>query len=188
MEKDGTESKKIDRRKITTPQNSQGGKVSIIHGGYSFLASGLVPCDKCLFKSNGCSSYTPGGDCAIIKAYREEKIKELMALPWLQNQKEFIGTVDNYVKLRCFSLVIEKWISRAGLFTIKKGKLDAQPIMKVYGIFLNAQERIADKLFLSPMAQKLAGISKADETLQDHLNKMMEVKDGDDSKDGKEEG
>lgn len=196
MDKDKPEEKKLDRRKITMPQNSQGGKVSITHGGYSFLRCGVVPCDRCLFKSDSCPSYRPGGDCEIIKAYQEQKIKEVMSLPWVR--PHHIDRVEAYVRIRCFLLVIDKWLSKTGVFVkgsedenTKEGRrgLDIQPVLKFYFVALNAQERIAEKLGLSPLAEKMLGIdSGAEETLQDHLDKMQEIKPEDGSKDEKAEG
>lgn|GEM_PF-1410316 len=185
MDKEKSGEKKIDRRKITTPQNSQGGKVSITHGGYSFLlGTGVVPCDKCLFKLDGCKFYKSDGDCEIIRVYREEKTKELMALPWIRSHH--IDRVDNYVKLRALAFVIDKWLAKVGIFVKKGHGLDVQPVLKFYFVALNAQERLAEKLGLSPLAENILGIdSKAEETLQDHLNRMQEIKPEDGPEDEK---
>lgn len=190
---DQAKDKAVDQRTLTNAaqvrsrhENLEGGKVSITHGGYSFLHTGLVPCDKCLFKLDDCKFYKEGNDCEIIRMYRVEKIEEIMRLPWIK--KYHLDRVDNYVRLRCLTLIIDKWLSKVGLFINKDRGLALQPVMQLYFLCLNTQERIADKLFLSPMAEKMAGVdSRAEKTLEDHLNKMLEVKPEDGLENAKEE-
>lgn len=153
---------------------------AVKHSGYSFLTSGIIPCDKCLIKSE-CGQYEEDGSCEIIKNYQVKKIKEIMDLPY--TRPEDITLAQMLARELAFQTVIAKYIAKSGLFRARKGLvLELQPVLKSYWTSVNAATRMCDQLGLSPIARAKLRVKEGGLDLAELMQQVEETEENDKKK------
>ena len=131
-----------------------GNKRALSHGAYSFLISGIIPCNKCLIKDE-CEEFRPEDTCIIIESFQIDKVKEIMDLPHIQPQDATLAQM--LARELAFQAIVAKFIAKVGLFRGDQARrnqaLVLQPVLNSYWTSVNAATRMCDQLGLSPMAR-----------------------------------
>lgn len=121
------------------------------HGGYSWLAHSVAPCNKCPIRKQ-CTEFKEGGECAPLMGYQEEKMQEIMNLPHMQSHPEFATLASMLVRELCFQALICRWLGQVGLVRTVDQGIDLQPIMKRFWVSVNASTRMMAELGLTPVS------------------------------------
>jgi len=124
----------------------------ITHGGYTWLQHAIAPCSKCPI-SKQCEEFKEGEQCAPLKRYQEEKMREIMNLSHIQGHPEFATLAAMLVRELCFQALICRWLGQVGLVRTVSQGIDLQPIMKRFWVSVNASTRMMAELGLTPVSQ-----------------------------------
>jgi len=124
-------------------------------GAYSYLRSGLIPCEQCLFGK-------PLGEqgkceCHEIKQFQEQRILEVQELP--QIKEADLPIIVSLVREETLQMIIANWIGRAGILNKNSKSMEYQPILKLWYLSINAANRMRDSLGLSPQARAKLGVA-----------------------------
>jgi len=131
-----------------------GNKRALSHGAYSFLTSGIIPCNNCLIREE-CQEFRPDETCIIIENFQIDKVKEIMDLPHIRSQDAILAQM--LARELAFQAIVAKFIAKVGLFRadqLRKNKaLALQPVLNSYWTSVNVATRMCDQLGLSPMSR-----------------------------------
>lgn len=124
-------------------------------GAYSYLRSGLIPCEQCLFGK-------PLGEqgkceCYEIKQFQEQRILEVQDLPQIKGAD--LPIIVSLVREETLQMIIANWIGKAGILNKNSKSMEYQPILKLWYLSINAANRMRDSLGLSPQARAKLGVA-----------------------------
>lgn len=124
-------------------------------GAYSYLKSGLIPCEQCLFGK-------PLGEdgkcqCAEIKDFQEERILDVQKLP--QIREADLPIIVSLVREETLQMIIANWLGKVGILNKNSKFMEYQPILKLWYLSINAANRMRDSLGVSPQARAKLGVA-----------------------------
>ncbi len=127
-------------------------------GAYTYLKSGLIPCEQCLFgkplQENGQC------ECKHIKQFQEVRISEIQNLPQIKDQD--LPLIVSLVREETLQMIIANWLGKKGVLIKQSGNNTAyQPLLKLWYLSINAANRMRDALGLSPQARAKLGVATA---------------------------
>jgi hypothetical protein len=174
---EGTQTKREDmpRGEVAVRMNAVT-KPAYKHGGYTFLASGVVPCDKCPVQQK-CDQAEKGSECKVLLEFQELKVHEIMALPHVKPEDELL--VRMLVRELALQAVIAKFIAVEGMIEEGKGIVSPQPVMKIWYLSINVAARLCEQLGLTPLARSRLKMNQDAFSL---IKRISEVKEKANSK------
>lgn len=143
-------------KQLTKEQLKQRQLAPIKSGAYTYLKSGLIPCEQCLFgkllpeDEDNCQ-------CSHIKQFQEERILEIQNLP--QIKEPDLPIIVSLVREETLQMIIASWLGRVGLINRSSKTMEYQPILKLWYLSINAANRMRDALGLSPQARAKLGVA-----------------------------
>lgn len=127
-------------------------------GAYTYLKSGLIPCEQCLF-GNPLEQEQDNCQCTLIKQFQEERILEIQQLP--QIREPDLPIIVSLVREETLQMIIANWLGRVGILNKNSRTMEYQPILKLWYLSINAANRMRDALGLSPQARAKLGVATA---------------------------
>ncbi len=156
--------------KLSEKQLKQRQLAPIKSGAYTFLKSGLIPCEQCLF-GKPLEEDEDNCQCSQIKQFQEERIKEIQELP--QIREPDLPIIVSLVREETLQMIIASWLRRVGILNKTSRSLEYQPILKLWYLSINAANRMRDSLGLSPQARAKLGVAAA--ISYDFARRMQEL-------------
>jgi hypothetical protein len=149
------------------------------HGAYTFLVSGVVPCNKCPERSK-CDRFKAGAECEVLLDFQELKVSEIMALPHIKPEDELL--VRMLVRELALQAVIAKYLAVDGMVEHRNGRVLPQPVMKVWYVSVNSTARMCEQLGLTPQSRarlKVGGGSQSIVKMIEHAKEAATIQGGD---------
>lgn len=143
---------------LTERQLKQRQLAPIKSGAYTYLKSGLIPCEQCLFGK----PLTEGEDncqCSQIKQFQDERILEIQELP--QIRPTDLPIIVSLIREETLQMIIANWLGKVGILNKNSKTMEYQPILKLWYLSINAANRMRDALGLSPQARAKLGVATA---------------------------
>ncbi len=141
---------------LTQKQIKQRQLAPIKSGAYSYLKSGLIPCEQCLF-GKPLDEEQDNCQCSQVKQFQEERILEIQKLP--QIKEPDLPLIVSLVREETLQMIIANWIGKEGVLTKSSKTMEYQPILKLWYLSINAANRMRDALGLSPQARAKLGVA-----------------------------
>ncbi len=141
---------------LTDNQLKQRQLAPLKSGAYSFLKSGLIPCEQCLF-GKPLEQEEDLCECDQIKKFQEERIIEIQKLP--QIKEPDLPLIVSLVREETLQMIIANWIGKEGILSKGSKTNEYQPILKLWYLSINAANRMRDALGLSPQARAKLGVA-----------------------------
>lgn len=120
----------------------------VIHGGYTYLKTGLLPCKGCPNASE-CHDFDESGHCKVVSALLSETITNVMRLPGIDPEKDSPLAVA-YAREIVFQAVFLWRMQAAGIVKDVDGEPVTARLLRDYGASVNRMMNLARILGITP--------------------------------------